>query len=172
MIDFKKSNMLTNRYKTNIEVNNIGTWLASDLEASEIRVLEEIGHHKKVMYNNKSYQVYVKSVDIQTKTALINVDGFDFKVNMKEPLDHLINDLGFLKASKHSVKEIKSPMPGLVVNIFVEEGQSVAEGEKLLSLEAMKMENILKSPGEGIIKSVKVSKGNSVDKNQILVVFE
>jgi biotin carboxyl carrier protein len=91
---------------------------------------------------------------------------------MKEPLDHLINDLGFLKASKHSVKEIKSPMPGLVVNIFVEEGQSVAEGEKLLSLEAMKMENILKSPGDGIIKSVKVSKGNSVDKNQILVVFE
>lgn len=164
--------MLTNKYKTNVEVNNIGSWLSEDLKSSEIRLMEDIGQHKKVMYKNKSYHVFVKSMDIQTKTALINVDGFDFNVNMKEPLDHLINDLGFLQASKHSVKEIKSPMPGLVVNIFVNEGQSVSEGEKLLSLEAMKMENILKSPGEGIIKSIKVSKGNSVDKNQILVIFE
>jgi biotin carboxyl carrier protein len=164
--------MHTNNYKTDIDVSGIGTWLASELEATDIRILEDKGVNKKISFNNKSYDVYLKNVDIQNKTALINVDGFDYNVKMKEPLDHLINDMGFLKASKHSVKEIKSPMPGLVVNIFVAEGQIVAEGDKLLSLEAMKMENILKSPGEGTIKCIKVEKGNSVDKNQILVIFE
>ncbi|MEY3419934.1 MAG: hypothetical protein RIR48_214, partial [Bacteroidota bacterium] len=110
--------------------------------------------------------------DHQTKKAWINVSGFDFRIKINEPLDKLINDLGFLKAAKHSVKEIKSPMPGMVVNIFVKEGDSVLEGEKLLTLEAMKMENILKSPGEGIIKKINIEKTQSVDKNQILIEFE
>ena len=63
-------------------------------------------------------------------------------------------------------------MPGLVVNIFVKEGDAVLEGDKLLTLEAMKMENILKSPGDGIIKKINIGKTQTVDKNQILIEFE
>jgi biotin carboxyl carrier protein len=142
------------------------------LQSKDIRIITRNGDSFRLLYKNKAFDAQFRRFDITTKEALINVSGFDFKIIINEPLDQLIHELGFLKASKHSVKEIKSPMPGLVVNIFVCEGDQVEEGQKLLSLEAMKMENILKSPGEGIIKTISVSNGNSVEKNQVLIEFE
>ncbi|MBP6695255.1 MAG: acetyl-CoA carboxylase biotin carboxyl carrier protein subunit, partial [Saprospiraceae bacterium] len=46
------------------------------------------------------------------------------------------------------------------------------ENQNIMSLEAMKMENILKSPGSGIIKEIKVEKRDAVDKNQVMIIFE
>ncbi|MDX1317201.1 MAG: acetyl-CoA carboxylase biotin carboxyl carrier protein subunit, partial [Xanthomarina gelatinilytica] len=74
-------------------------------------------------------------------------------------------------ASK-KVNEIKAPMPGLILDIHVKEGQEVKEDDALLILEAMKMENVLTSPRDGIIKSISVSKNDTVDKNQLLIEFE
>jgi len=53
----------------------------------------------------------------------------------------------------------------------VSEGQAVKKGDTLLILEAMKMENALKSPADGVIKKVAVSKGMAVEKNQLLIEF-
>ena len=63
-------------------------------------------------------------------------------------------------------------MPGLVLEILVEPGHSVNAGDPLMILEAMKMENVLKSPGQAIVKSVEVVKGAPVEKNQVLIHFE
>ena len=63
-------------------------------------------------------------------------------------------------------------MPGLVLDILVEPGQTIHKGEAVLILEAMKMENIIKSPVDGTIKSIGINKGNAVEKNEILVNFE
>ena len=60
-------------------------------------------------------------------------------------------------------------MPGLVLQILVEAGQTVQKGEPLLILEAMKMENVLKASGEGQVKSVNVQKGMAVDKGHLLL---
>jgi len=62
-------------------------------------------------------------------------------------------------------------MPGLVLNILVEEGQDIKKGDALIVLEAMKMENILKSPADGKVKKVSVKKGVAVEKGQILIEF-
>jgi biotin carboxyl carrier protein len=62
-------------------------------------------------------------------------------------------------------------MPGMVLNVLVNEGQTVKKGDALLVLEAMKMENILKSPAEGTIKKITAVKGTAVEKNQILIQF-
>jgi biotin carboxyl carrier protein len=70
------------------------------------------------------------------------------------------------------IKEIKAPMPGLVLDLEVEPGQTVSQGDVLLILEAMKMENVLKSPGDGIVKSIAVKKGDAVEKGQILIEME
>jgi biotin carboxyl carrier protein len=69
------------------------------------------------------------------------------------------------------VNSIKAPMPGLIIDLKVKDGDAVKTGDALLILEAMKMENIIKSPGEGIVKTVKVKKGDSVEKNQVLIEF-
>jgi biotin carboxyl carrier protein len=62
-------------------------------------------------------------------------------------------------------------MPGLIIDLKVKAGDVVKAGEPLLILEAMKMENILKSSREGVIKNVKVKKGESVEKGQVLLEF-
>ena len=69
------------------------------------------------------------------------------------------------------VNEIKAPMPGLVLDIRVAEGDEVKKGDSILVLEAMKMENIIKSPTDGIIKKINVKKGIAVEKNQVLIHF-
>lgn len=164
--------MSLNDYKTKIVVENRATFDMDELGQKDIRILSREGDKIRVIYQNKSYDALIKEFDYQNKTARLNVNGYAFTVKLQEPLDQLINDLGFLKSARHSVKEIRSPMPGLVVGLFAAAGDQVKEGDKLLSLEAMKMENILKSPGDGTIKSILVTKGQSVDKNQVLIVFE
>ena len=69
-------------------------------------------------------------------------------------------------------KELKAPMPGLVLKIEVEVGQTIKEGDALVVLEAMKMENVLKSPADVVIKSIGVTEGNAVEKNEVLIEFE
>lgn len=154
------------------EIEGLNSFDEETIMSKDIRIVSREGNLIKLIFDHKSYDALIKDFDPQTKKAWINVSGFDFRIKINEPLDKLINDLGFLKAAKHSVKEIKSPMPGLVVNIYVQEGDSVNEGEKLFTLEAMKMENIIKSPGEGTIKKINIKKGQTVDKNQILIEFD
>ncbi len=67
---------------------------------------------------------------------------------------------------------LRAPMPGLVVRVQVEPGQSVAQGAGVIVLEAMKMENELKAAGPGVVRSVLVGPGEPVEKGQVLVEFE
>ncbi len=64
---------------------------------------------------------------------------------------------------------VKAPMPGLVVKVLVEEGDVIEQGQHVIILESMKMENELKSPRSGVVTAVKVSTGDSVEKDQILI---
>jgi biotin carboxyl carrier protein len=66
---------------------------------------------------------------------------------------------------------LKAPMPGLVVRVLVQPGQTVAAGEGLVVLEAMKMENELKAGGPGIVDRIEVSTGQAVEKGTPLVTF-
>jgi biotin carboxyl carrier protein len=80
--------------------------------------------------------------------------------------------MGMANGGARQVKEVKAPMPGLILQIQTAVGATVQKGDVLLILEAMKMENAIKSPVDGIIKAIPVNQGKSVDKNQVLVQFE
>jgi len=68
-------------------------------------------------------------------------------------------------------QQLKAPMPGLVVRVLVRPGQTVATGEGLVVLEAMKMENELKAGGPGVVDRIEVAAGQVVEKGAPLVVF-
>jgi biotin carboxyl carrier protein len=68
--------------------------------------------------------------------------------------------------------KLKAPMPGLIVDVPVEEGQEVAKGDNLIILESMKMQNEIKSPREGKIARVNVNAGDSVNQNQVLLILD
>ncbi|MCB0131979.1 MAG: acetyl-CoA carboxylase biotin carboxyl carrier protein subunit [Caldilineaceae bacterium] len=67
---------------------------------------------------------------------------------------------------------IKAPIPGLVVKVLVAEGEEVADGQPVILLEAMKMENELRSPRAGVVTKVLVAGGQRVEQNAILIVLE
>lgn len=69
-------------------------------------------------------------------------------------------------------KSILSPMPGLMITVDVEAGQTVVDGQQLCIIEAMKMQNIIKAERDGKIKSVKVKAGDSVAVDELLIEFE
>jgi biotin carboxyl carrier protein len=90
---------------------------------------------------------------------------------MQDKFDLLLEKMGMNASASGKVNNIKAPMPGLIIDLRVKDGDLVKAGDPLLILEAMKMENIIKSPGEGVVKSVKVKKGAGVEKGQVLIEF-
>lgn len=95
-----------------------------------------------------------------------------FEVKKKGELDDLIASLGLDKPKIKKLKELQAPMPGRIVNVAVEVGQELNPGDEVLSLEAMKMENVLKAEGIGKVKAILVSKDQVVDKGSVLIEFE
>jgi len=124
-----------------------------------------------VVKDNKSYSVEVVKADVAEKSFLVSVNGNKYQLNVKDKFDELLKSLGMDNMAASKVNEIKAPMPGLVLDIRVAEGDEVKKGDPILVLEAMKMENILKSPTDGIIKKINVKKGLAVEKNQVLINF-
>lgn len=121
------------------------------------------------LINNKSYQAKVLSVNRQEKTIELKVNNTPYTVSVKDHLDLLLAKLGMESASQAGVKDVKAPMPGLILDILVQPDQEVKKGDHLLILEAMKMENVIKSPVDGVIKELSASKGESVEKGKILL---
>ncbi|MEO8760284.1 MAG: acetyl-CoA carboxylase biotin carboxyl carrier protein subunit [Bacteroidia bacterium] len=124
-----------------------------------------------VIKDNKSYNVEIVNHNVAEKSFQIKVNQTLYNLTVKDKYDELLHQLGLDKAMVSKVSNIKAPMPGLVLNILVEDGQEIKKGDALIVLEAMKMENILKSPADGKVKKIAVKKGIAVEKGQILIEF-
>lgn len=119
--------------------------------------------------NHRSLNIQLLESDISGKHAWVEVDGETFEIEIKDELDQMLDKMGFSTVSTRHIKEIKAPMPGLVINIAVKEGQEVKEGDRILILEAMKMENSIMIHANATIKRIAVTAGQPVDKGQVLV---
>lgn len=122
--------------------------------------------------NNRSVNAKLLNADITGKLLTVEVDGESFDLVIKDELDQMLDKMGFSTVSSKHIKEIKAPMPGLVLEVAVKEGQEVKEGDKILILEAMKMENSITIHTGATIKRIAVSSGQAVDKGQVLVELE
>jgi biotin carboxyl carrier protein len=120
---------------------------------------------------NESIEAELLSFDRETKTIQIRLGYKTATLQVKDRFDILLEKMGMNAAGSGAIKNIKAPMPGLILDLKVKPGDEVKKGDVVLILEAMKMENIIKSPGDGIVKEVKVSLKQSVEKNQVLIQF-
>ncbi len=125
----------------------------------------------QVLYNGRSYNAEVVSIDADTKSIALKINGQRIELAAKDRVDLLLERMGLSNAAIKKVNELKAPMPGLIVDIRVVPGQAVLKGDPLLVLEAMKMENILKAPADGTVSSLKVNLRDNVQKGQVLVQF-
>ena len=124
-----------------------------------------------LLLNDISYRINVLDKDGNTGAITFLVNGREFKGKLGYKIEELLRSMG-METGKRVLKELKAPMPGLVLDVLVSDGQEVKEGDDLLILEAMKMENAIKSPQDGTIDHISVTKQDKVDKNEILVTFK
>lgn len=102
----------------------------------------------------------------------IKINQRVFEIKKKGELDDLISALGLDVPKVRKLKELQAPMPGRIVQVAVQIGQELNVGDELLSLEAMKMENVLKAEGIGVVKAILVESNQVVDKGTVLIEFE
>ena len=121
------------------------------------------------LIGSRSYTAEIVEESENGKELTVKVNGVLQKVALQDKYDRLLANLGMDQLGAGKVNELKAPMPGLVLRIFVENGTAVKKGDPLLVLEAMKMENILKSPGEGTVENIMVKPGDKVEKNFVLL---
>jgi biotin carboxyl carrier protein len=130
-----------------------------ELEASEVE--PDVYLFK---FNHQIYQIYV------SPNGIVNVGNHQFEIGITDP-KRLRGSVG-ASESTDGIAEIKTAMPGKVVRILVEQGAEVTQGEGVIVVEAMKMQNEMKSPKDGIIKEIRVAEGATVNAGDILVVIE
>lgn len=132
------------------------------------------GGQYSLLIGGKSYEVFVrripKSDERSGATYEIQFAGQRFEVHVEDEREKAL--AGSVKSAQVSGEAmVRAPMPGLVLDVPMEVGASVARGQTVVILEAMKMENDLTSPIGGHIKEVRVNKGQTVNQGDVLVVI-
>ena len=152
----KKHTVYVEEHK--LEVN------ASDLD--NLDVIQRNGHFHIL---NKGQAHKAKLVSMDGKRLQVMLDDVTYDVKISDSVDDLVEQMGMDVVTGPVFNNVKAPMPGLVLDILVKPGQDFEEGEPLLILEAMKMENVLKAAGSGTVKEILKVKGDTVEKGQIII---
>lgn len=127
----------------------------------DVEIKKIINNMAEVEVNGTVYQVEVKQDAKQSKTPI------------------LVRSEPAIPKSAHKFKkkisgtyEVKSPLPGNIMNVFVKENDEVKKGDKLLMYEAMKMENIIYAEKEGIIAKIRVKPGDNILEGDMLMTVD
>lgn len=124
-----------------------------------------------IVFNGKSYiGEWIDFHPVQ-QTAEVKINGHHYILSIEQPLDALLKKMGFSSQSEKKVKELKAPMPGMVLKVLVKEGDEISKDQPLLILEAMKMENVIKAVGPAKVGEIKIIEGQAVEKGAILIAF-
>ncbi|MBT8397954.1 MAG: acetyl-CoA carboxylase biotin carboxyl carrier protein subunit [Gemmatimonadetes bacterium] len=123
-----------------------------------------------LLIGEKSYRVLASREE--NNAWNLHVYGHKVHARVMDERTRRIQSMAATPDGPRGPKPLKAPMPGLVVKVVVEAGDTVSPGQGLVIVEAMKMENELKSEGEGRIARILVEPGEAVNKDQVLVEFE
>jgi biotin carboxyl carrier protein len=157
--------------KYDFEIDRTAKELLVDAKTvdADIKQINDLLYH--IINNNGSYNAEVVSFNREAKTAEIKVNNNVYTVAAKDQFDVLLDKMGLSNLMAAKVSDIKAPMPGMVLKVLVNEGDEVKKGDNLFVLEAMKMENIIKSPADVNVKTIKIKPGDKVEKGQVLILF-
>ncbi|MEA3345993.1 MAG: biotin/lipoyl-containing protein [Chloroflexota bacterium] len=122
-----------------------------------------------LLIDNNSYEALIEEQEGKYQVLLL---GELYTVQVEDALRSQITRRRRARARPSGRMGIKAPMPGLVIDVPVSEGQEVFAGDVLVILESMKMENEVRAPRDGRVNRVQVGPSDTVEKGQILVVLE
>ena len=160
-----------NEYEFQLSVNHEtdeirlnGTQETTDIDL--VKIDEGLFH---LILENKSFLISVSNTNIYFRAS---VGGEEFNVEIEDNISRLKSKYGETEKDVKSFGKVHAPMPGLVVKIFVSVGDDVQLNTPLLALEAMKMENEIKSPVSGKITDISVTAGQNISTETLLMTIE
>lgn len=127
-----------------------------------------------ITINGRSYDVEIGSIDDKNASVTVNGIQYDVEYEAEQKSEECITPEVLPNKTVQAVSDghetvVKSPLPGVVVEIDVKPGEQVRDGQTLAVLEAMKMENEIQAPCSGIIKEIRAAKGDSVPEGEVLM---
>lgn len=119
-----------------------------------------------LILDGASYEVFVER---QEGRYFVTIAGDRYEVRVEDERLKQLRDLSGARHEEAGELRITAPMPGLVVDVVVEVGQQVSAGDGVVILEAMKMENEIRTSGAGIVENIRVSAGQTVNQGDVMV---
>ena len=158
--------------KHEIALNQNGENISAEIDG---RVYELEAHEVEsnvylIKHNNQIYQIFVAPQENEDEPFSVNAGKNDFEIKLSDPkrMRHSADASG----NAAGAAEIKTAMPGKVVRILVEQGAEIRQGDGVIIVEAMKMQNEMKSPKDGIVKEIRVQEGATVNAGDVLAIIE
>lgn len=153
-----------------VELNNQQTEAVVDDTNMPLEII--IQKNGRMLFRMGTRLYKIDNIDVNEQNVSFSVNGKYFETTVKDEQDLLLEKLGFHAGAIASTSSLNAPMPGKILELLITDGDSVEEGQPVLILEAMKMENELKSPSKGVISKLHIQQGENVEKNQILIDIE
>lgn len=129
------------------------------LEASEVEKDVYL-----IKYDNRIFEIYV------APNGIVNLGNHQLEISVSDP--KRLRGSGAASASADGIAEIKTAMPGKLVRVLTEVGAEIKQGESVLVVEAMKMQNEMKSPKDGTVKEIRFGEGATVNAGDVLAIIE
>ena len=152
-----------------------GNELFLDNNDLEDVIVDNLNHEKEIVslrIQGKKYDCKIIHYNETKKEYTLKVNGQIITLELSFPIQKTIQKIGLGNKQSQDINELKSPMPGLILEISVSVGESIKKDQPLIILEAMKMENVLTSPVDGKVAEIMVKPQQTVEKNNILITFE
>jgi acetyl/propionyl-CoA carboxylase alpha subunit len=125
-----------------------------------------------VRMGNRNVRIECMDGPDEKGNVTIRVNGVVQALQVLGPQQLLLESMGMSANVETQEKHVESPMPGKILQVMVATGTEVDEGDPLLVLEAMKMENVIRAPRSGVIAVVQAQVGEAVEKAATLVTYE
>lgn len=155
-----------------ILVNNTYSFALEETNLAQVNFTQIAPDTYHIIHQSKGYTICFEHSDMDQGLYTLRVNQQKFTVAITNPLASLIAQMGYQKSTQNIINQVKAPMPGLLLEIYVTKGQKVSKGDNLMVLEAMKMENLITAPRDGIIAEVPVALKETVEKEAVLLTFE
>ena len=162
----------TNKQKHEIEIKRVDEKVFADIDGRQYE-LEASAPEPNVYlfkHDGKVYQIFVSPKQNTNEPFSVNVGNHNFDVKIIDP--KRLHGTSSASEQSDGAAEIKTAMPGKLVRVLVEPGAEIRQGDGVLVVEAMKMQNEMKSPKDGIVKEIRFAEGATVNAGDVLAVIE
>jgi len=165
------------QYKSNIGKQSFEVTISDDRTSAVVNgktIPFELvkNQNGRILFRTGTKLYRIDNIETDGRKVAFSLNGAILETEVLDEKDLLLEKMGFSTQVEGSAGILNAPMPGKILELLVNEGDEVEQGDPVIILEAMKMENELKAPARGVIVKVDVKTNDNVEKNQSLLEIE